>query len=99
VKAVREACARAEHRYQPATFPGRIVLFRASEQALRGLENGHHTWEKFAEGGFEVHEIDGDHGNVLNEPNVRQLAAALRGRLEQAQSEYEGSRAGAVNSR
>ncbi len=87
VKAVREACAVAEQSYQPVPYPGRVVLFRASDKALRGLENGHHSWAQYAAGGFEVHEIDGDHGNVLNEPNVRQLAATLRARLEQAHAE------------
>lgn len=88
VKAVRNACAIAEQRYQPSAYPGRVVLFRASDKALRGLEDGHHSWRRYAEGGFEVHEIEGDHGNVLNEPNVRKLAAALRLRLEQAQAEH-----------
>jgi thioesterase domain-containing protein len=87
VKAVRNACAIAEQRYQPSPYPGRVVLFRASDKALRGLEDGHQSWQRYAEGGFEVHEIEGDHGNVLNEPNVRQLATALRARLEQAQAE------------
>ena len=85
VKAVREACALAERNYRPEIYPGPVTLFRASEKALRGLESAHESWQKFAAGGIEVHEIDGDHGNILNEPNVRQLAAALRARLKQAQ--------------
>jgi len=88
VKAVRNACAAAERSYHPSAYPAPIVLFRASEKALRGLEDESYGWEKYAAGGLEVHEIDGDHGNVLNEPNVRQLAAALRTRLEQAQTGY-----------
>jgi aspartate racemase len=87
VKAVRNAGAAAELNYQPTVYPGLIVLFRASEKALRGLEDKSYGWQKYAAGGLEVHEIDGDHGNVLNEPHVRQLAAALRARLEQAQAE------------
>jgi amino acid adenylation domain-containing protein len=87
VKEVRNACAAAELGYQPTVYPGSVVLFRASEKALRGLEDESYGWQKYAAGGLEVHEIDGDHGNVLNEPNVGQLAAALRARLEQAQAE------------
>ncbi|MGA8763865.1 MAG: amino acid adenylation domain-containing protein [Candidatus Sulfotelmatobacter sp.] len=87
VKAVRNSCAAAELNYRPTAYPGPVVLFRASEKALRGLEDKSGGWQKYAAGGLEVHEIDGDHGNVLNEPNVRQLAAALRARLEQAQAE------------
>jgi aspartate racemase len=87
IKAVREACAVAEQRYQPQVFPGRVVLFRASEKALRGLDDAHGGWRKYAAGGMEVHEIDGDHGNILNEPQVRQLAVEIRARLEKAQLE------------
>jgi len=32
-------------------------------------------------------EIDGDHGNILNEPQVKQLAEEIRSRLEKAQAE------------
>jgi aspartate racemase len=88
VKAVRNACATAELSYRPTVYPGLVVLFRASEKALRGLEDEGSGWQKYVAGGLEVHEIDGDHGNVLNEPNVRHLAAALRARLEQAQAEH-----------
>jgi amino acid adenylation domain-containing protein len=88
VLAVRNACALAERNYQPSEYPGYIVLFRASEKALRGLEDPGSGWRKYAAGGLELHEIDGDHGNVLNEPNVRNLAAALRKKLEQAQTEH-----------
>ncbi|HVI08026.1 MAG TPA: amino acid adenylation domain-containing protein [Candidatus Binatia bacterium] len=87
VKAVREACAVAEQKYRPSMYPGAITLFRASEKALRGLDNGQNGWNRYAAGGVEIHEIDGDHGNILNEPNVRQLAAALCERLERAQNE------------
>lgn len=91
VKAVRNACAFAEQAYRPSMYPGSIVLFRASEKALRGLENVQESWQKFAAGGVEVHEVDGDHGNILNEPNVRQLAAQICARLKQAQLE-QGAR-------
>jgi len=86
VKAVREACAVAEQKYRPSVFSGAVTLFRASEKALRGLENGNNGWKHYAAGGFEVLEIDGDHGNILNEPNVRQLAAAICARLDQARA-------------
>jgi len=92
VKAVREACAAAEQRYRPSVFPGAITLFRASEKALRGLENAENGWRRYAAGGLEVHEIDGDHGNILNEPNVRQLATALRARLDIAAGRFDEAR-------
>lgn len=87
VKNVREACALAEKRYLPQVYPGRIVLFRASEKGLRGLEDTQGGWHNYAVGGLDVHEIDGDHGNILNEPNVRVLATELCAFLDRAQSE------------
>jgi len=88
IKAVREACAVAELRYKPQVYAGRVVLFRASEKALRGLDDAQGGWSEYAAGGIEVYEIDGDHGNILNEPQVGQLALQMRARLENAQSEF-----------
>jgi amino acid adenylation domain-containing protein len=87
IKDVREACAVAELKYRPRVYPGRVVLFRASEKALRGLDDPQAGWRSFAAGGIEIYEIDGDHGNILNEPQVKQLAAQVRARLEKAQAE------------
>jgi amino acid adenylation domain-containing protein len=86
VKQVRRSCIAAEESYQPQLYPGRITLFRASERGLRGLEDSGGGWEKFAGGGLEVHEFDGDHGNILNEPSVRTLATRLCACLEAAQT-------------
>jgi thioesterase domain-containing protein len=99
VKAVREACAVAEQRYRPSVFSVPLTLFRASEKALRGLDGSQSGWQQYAAGGVEIHEIDGDHGNILNEPNVRQLAAALRARLDLATSErLDDARVGSLSS-
>jgi thioesterase domain-containing protein len=86
IKAVREACAAAERRYEPKRYDGQVVLFRASEKALRGLDDARGGWQEYA-AGIEIHEVDGDHGNMLNEPQVRQLAAQIRARIEKAQDE------------
>jgi amino acid adenylation domain-containing protein len=83
---VREACAVAERSYSPQVYPGKIVLFRASEKALRGLDDPQGGWARYAAAGLEIHEIDADHGNILNEPQVRHLAAEIRTSLQQAQS-------------
>ncbi len=99
VKAVREACAVAELRYRPQVYPGRVVMFRASEKALRGLDDPQEGWRKYAAGGIEVHEIAGDHGNILNEPQVKQLAAEIRSRLEKAQAELAEEAAAWLSSR
>ncbi len=87
VKKVRRGCGAAEHSYQLRPYPERIVLFRAGEKGLRGLEEPGDGWQKYATGGLEIHELDGDHGNILNEPNVQSLAAELCQCLERAQLE------------
>lgn len=84
IKHVREAAARAEHEYKPRFYPGTITLFRAAEKGLRGLDNPNGGWEKYADS-FAVCEIEGDHGSILDEPNVRVLATHIRARIEQLQ--------------
>ena len=87
VKTVRRACAAAEKNYRLRSYLEKIVLFRATDKGLRGLGDSSGGWNKYAPGGIDIHEIDGDHGNVLNEPNVQVLARGLRDCLERAQSE------------
>ena len=85
VKNVRRSCEQAEAQYRLRPYPGKVVLFRATERGLRGLEDPGEGWQKYAVGGFEVHELDGDHGNILNEPSVQSLAARMRACLDAAQ--------------
>jgi len=40
-------------------YPGCVVLFRASEKALRGLDDPQEGWRQYAAGRIEVREIDG----------------------------------------
>jgi len=84
VKEVRRTLALAESRYRVRAYPGRVVLFRASDRGLRGLEDPREGWHKYAQGGLQVEEIEGDHGNILNEPKVQLLAARLRACFESA---------------
>ena len=91
VKKVRRACATAGNSYRLQAYPERILLFRASDKGLRGLDDAGGGWSKYAIGGLELHEIDGDHGNILNEPNVRLLAADLRQCLERLQIDHPQS--------
>ncbi len=86
LKMVREACAVAERNYSPRAYPGKIVLFRASEKALRGLDDPQGGWSQYATAGLEIHEVDADHGNILNEPQVQHLSAAIRAAMKQAQA-------------
>jgi thioesterase domain-containing protein len=86
LKNVRHACSVAEHRYVATAYPGKIVLLRASEKALRGLDDPQGGWGQYAAGGVEIREIDADHGNILEQPYARHLAAELRICLDRTQS-------------
>jgi len=87
LKEIRKILAHAEARYQPQLYGGAATWFRASEQALRGLDNPQDDWSKWAAAGVEVHEIDGDHGSIMKEPMVSVLAQQLRACLQKAQQE------------
>ena len=92
LKNVRQACALAEHRYVATLYPGKIVLLRASEKTLRGLDDPQGGWGQYAAAGLEIREIDADHGNILEQPYVRHLAAELRICLDRTQSEAPAPR-------
>jgi thioesterase domain-containing protein/acyl carrier protein len=85
LKAVRKVLAAAELAYQPQPYFGTATWLRASEKALRGLDNPQEDWSRWATGGVEIHEIDGDHGSIMNEPMVSILAEKLRSCLANAQ--------------
>jgi amino acid adenylation domain-containing protein len=85
LKAVRKILAAAELAYQPRPYFGAATWLRASEKALRGLDNPQDDWSRWVSGGVEIHEIDGDHGSIMNEPMVSILAEKLRSCLANAQ--------------
>ena len=88
---MRKACAIAGNSYQLQPYSDRIVLFRASEKGLRGLEEGQNGWRKYAGGGLEIHEIDFHHFEILREPHVRALGEQLAACVEQASKRHAQS--------
>jgi thioesterase domain-containing protein/acyl carrier protein len=75
----------AARNYVPKVYPGKVTLFLASADltAAYDLKEG---WEALAGEGLEVHEIEGDHINIIKEPFVGQLAAELTSCLDKAQT-------------
>jgi amino acid adenylation domain-containing protein len=87
LKAVRRVFATAEESYKPQVYFGSATWFRATEKGLRGVDNPTDDWSKWVTGGVEVHEIEGDHGSILKEPQVRHLAERIRFCLNRAQEQ------------
>lgn len=81
-----EAFLDALGRYHPRPYPGRIVLLSARTQPLFGNLARDKGWGAFAQDGVDVRVIAGDHANILREPRVRLLAAALTRAADEAAS-------------
>ncbi len=72
--------ARAMDEYAPKVSSDRLVIFKATDECEPD------RWEKLAGGGIEIHEIHGDHTNILNEPHIRSWASLLKEQIDRAQS-------------
>jgi amino acid adenylation domain-containing protein len=83
---VRKICLRAHREYVPQqSFAGRVILFRSSQKPLRGVRDPHLGWSTYVSRGLEVYEIEGNHENILLEPQVRCVAEQLKICLDEAQ--------------
>ena len=80
---VQEAHSRTMARYKIQRYPGKITLMRAVERGYLGMEllgtreDPMLGWGALAGGGLDIHDVPGEHGNVLNEPHVRTVAEEL----------------------
>jgi amino acid adenylation domain-containing protein len=84
-KRVRTACLQAQRDYIPRTYPGRVILFRSSHKPLGQLSDPRAGWSTYAVHGLEIHEILGNHENILLEPQVRFVAQQLKVCLDEMQ--------------
>jgi oxalate---CoA ligase len=64
--------------YRPAPYPGRIILFRASERGIFEQSDPQMGWGQLANGGLEIQEIPGNHVTIFHKENTRVLAQKLR---------------------
>jgi amino acid adenylation domain-containing protein len=77
--------------YVAQPYPGRVILFRASdtgeesESAFEPNDDPFNGWSELALGGIQVHDVPGDHNAVLGREQARylgeKLRACLNGRL------------------
>jgi amino acid adenylation domain-containing protein len=71
--------------YELKTYPGRVTLFRASEQAADHTPPSDWGWGRLVSGGVEIHEVPGDHISMIDEPQVQVLAERLRACIDRVQ--------------
>jgi thioesterase domain-containing protein len=96
LKEVRQAGREASARYVPKDYPGRVVLFRATDQPYGIYPDPTLGWGTLITGGLEIIDIPGHHGAIIREPRVGALAKELNACLLTSQSP-NGSRPAAAN--
>jgi len=84
-----EAGLRASLDYRPRPAPIKISLFRAKVTSLSNLAlDSTLGWSELGGSNVRVHVVPGDHGSIMKEPLVRELAKAISEQLEAAQILY-----------
>jgi thioesterase domain-containing protein len=78
---ITQANLQAARSYRPGAYPGRVLLFQASERSADDISDPHLGWEEVALGGVEVEGTPGGHFTMLKAPQVEVLARKLRTRL------------------
>lgn len=81
-KAMQEALST----YAPDTYPGDLLLFRATRQPPGAIRDAHLGWDQYVQGHIDVVETPGYHADIISEPRVRFMIEAFRERLRDAQS-------------
>jgi hypothetical protein len=71
--------------YVPKIYPGKATLFWANED-LRGTYDVEAGWKFLAQGGVEIHNIPGNHLDIVKEPYVQVLAEKLKACIDKAQA-------------
>ena len=65
-------------------YQGRVALFRAAKQPPAKNPEPTIGWAKFLSGRLEIHQVPGDHSNLVKDPNVQVLAEKLRACIDEA---------------
>lgn len=83
---VQEANRQAGETYVPQSYPGKAILFRASERSVGIYRDPQLGWGNMATGGLEIHEVPGSHDSIVKSPV---LAKKLRACIEAAQADLD----------
>jgi thioesterase domain-containing protein len=72
--------------YRQKSYAGRLLLFAAQHDAalFSAAQQQDFGWGRWAEGGVEVHRVEGNHVRLVLDPHVTALAARLNECLAQA---------------
>jgi len=85
---VRDSNTMAADRYKLRPYAGKTALVRAAEKSLRSTEDPLAAWNGLISN-LDIHEIPGDHYDMLVEPQVNSLAECLKSCIENACSDAE----------
>ncbi len=78
---------RASRNYELYRYPGRITLFKASEDLSGSRTDPTLGWSDWVDGGVDVQMVPGNHATMVYKPNVETLAAKLTACIERAQAD------------
>lgn len=78
LKLVEQTNLQASRQYHPGSFPGKVVLLRATQQPPYIEDNYALGWEKVEIGELKVHPVDGHHGNLLVPPSLNAVVDILQ---------------------
>ena len=82
-KDVYEKSLQAYDKYVLKPLQIHVDLFRAKEQMFYLHDPEHYGWDQFALHGLTIHQIEGNHLTLFDEPHGRQVAEALGKRLKE----------------
>jgi amino acid adenylation domain-containing protein len=74
--------------YRPRPYAGSLTLYKARSQPLICSSETDSGWGKLVSGRVEVIEIPGNHDNIIREPRIRLLAAALGAEMDKTDRSY-----------
>jgi thioesterase domain-containing protein len=71
-------------KYRAAPIRANISIFYSKAEASRVLLLKDRGWKRLARGEFELKTVPGNHFSLLDEPNVEQIAHAIKRSLDGA---------------
>jgi thioesterase domain-containing protein len=63
--------------YRPLPYEGGVTFFRAGSRPQGEAWDFSLGWQHLVSGGFEIHEVPGNHQSMFSEPNVKVLAKKM----------------------